>query len=228
MKFFPLFEQIIQFVLGLKSDVRIKEHWLLYPGRAILPFVGCLVFWVFLSLLCLGLLAIIIMVHDMMNYLIGIAVGSREKLISFRRMRIIVQRYKEIQILVRKLNNFMREYAGRWLMCLNILSILLTYAAVRYCRTMEFLYIVYMPFSSLLLNVALYICLGLIAELALFPERVIRECGKRVRNRKNMRVLNSLYRFRLKLDYVNIHKSFITAYFKNCLDNTATLLLSTR
>lgn len=226
MKYFPLIEEIIRLAIGLHSDLQIRDHWLLYPSRVFVTLLGCILFWAIVALFVLAITALIIFVHDMMNYLIAVATLNGEQPIPWHLIKVIVKRYKETQIFVRNLNNLVRAYVGRWLMCINVLSISLSFASIRFLRTMDFLYIIYMPMLSLLMYLGTYIFLGIFAELALLPEQLIRECGKRVRSRRIMRVLHSLYKFRLKLDHVNIRRCFIPAYFKNCLDNITTLLLS--
>ncbi len=244
LKYFPLFEKIIEFVLGLPCNSGIRNHWLLFPGRISVTFLGCLVFWGIWTYILLASGAFITNVHDMMKYLIDI-VTSRETIhmtschsrcftqqstdsSGHVMMRVVIRRYKQTQVFVRELNNLVRKSLGVWLMCGNTLTIVLAFASIRYMHTMDFLFLIYMPVLSALLNLATYVFLGMVADLAMLPEKLIKECERKVKDKRNARVLLSLYRFRLKLDQVNIRRSFITAYFKNCLDNVSTFLLSTR
>lgn len=242
LKYFPLYERIIELIIGLQPNSNIKMHWILYPSRITVTFLGCLLFWGGICLTTLALGTWIMLVQDMITYLIQIANGSvyspNSKIpstvtteqfeISGYLIRLIIHRYKQTQIFVRAVNDLVKRTASVWMMCGNTLTIVLAFASIRYMHTMDFLYLVYMPVLSVLLNLGTYVLLGMIADLAAFPERLILECKRKVKERKNLRLIKSLYKFRLKFDQVNIRRSFITAYFKHCLDNIATLLLSTR
>lgn len=68
LKYFPLLERIIELIIGLQPHSNIKSHWIIYPARIFVTFLGWLLFWGCVCLATLALGTWIILVQDMMTY----------------------------------------------------------------------------------------------------------------------------------------------------------------
>lgn len=243
LKFYPPLETFIQSRFQVSPEIYNRDIFLLLPLRFGVTFAGCLIFWALISGLTLGLGAMMMLVHDMMQYLLEISMGkyltpmtchasitaTKEDCDIFLNLdTVIIRRYKETQIFVRLLNNLAKEYTYVLLMITNLLGIVITFAAIQYASSIDFIFTVYMPMLSILLNISVYIILGMMCAMGELSKRLVLQCRRRIRTKKNERRLNSLYLFHLKVDQINVTRSFITGYFKHCTDNVVTLLLSAK
>lgn len=181
-------------------------------------------------------------VIDMVEYLISVSKGhgtvirchpsmtrSQEPIqIQLYLIRVIIRRYLQLQIFVQEMNNLIKFHSTVWIITFVVMTVTVNYASVKstVSSSTEILYIVYMPMCACLLNLTTYLNLGMIVDLALLPENLIAECRHRIKFRRNKRLLDSLFKFRLKVGKVNVKRSFVTVYFKTCLDGTVTLLLA--
>lgn len=205
-------------------------------------FVGCVQFWSFTPLAILAFGSMTSFVTDMLDYLISVAKGhgtvirchssitlTEEPIqIQLYLIQVIIRRYLQLDIFVREINNLIKVHSTIWALTFCTLTVIVNFVSIKFICSSEsnFLYSVYMPTCAFLLNLTSYLNLGMIADLSLLPEQLIGECRKRVKFKGNMRLLNSLFKFGLRIHQIQVKRSFVAAYFKTCLDGTVTLLLS--
>lgn len=233
--YFPELGTLLTHMLGFRPNA-----YILILCRVLPITLGCVVVWAMFAVVILAFGSLTVFVHDMMLYLIGVVKGSglvikchpsstysQEPIqIPLYLVKLIIKHYKHMQIYVRELNNVMHTYAGLWVLTIAIITVIWNYGTIYYISTISFMFTLFLPCIDLMLNLAPYILLGMVADLGAYPEILVRECKSRVRNKQNVRLLNSLYLFRVKVDQIRVRRDFIAVFFKFVTDNTVTLLLS--
>lgn len=123
MKHCFVLDDLAQYILGINRD-----HYFIYLFRLGVTSIGGLIFCTLIAVLLLALATLVILVNESMQYLINVAIMSTTRAYTrnempIRQAKLILRRYKHLQIYVRELNNLMHSHAGIWVatfsLCIN-------------------------------------------------------------------------------------------------------------